>query len=217
MDKLHEAPLVISGQWQWLILCRLMHSRDAIESSLTFMSIGIHASERGAHLKRVNYDSTASVLSSRLLPETCSLLFPLWPSPERWSDTPRISRQGRRSQNLRTQIFAVLMGGTGARYWRGCVLFPIQELRPSFSPLQSQATVKCGAHAAVFAVLNSPLMEKADCPQAIILGGACILQVHWEPRVLASESGKWVDGKCPGRRTGLSTRKECQFLFTVTE
>lgn len=119
MDKLHEAPLVISGQWQWLILCRLMHSRDAIESSLTFMSIGIHASERGAHLKRVNYDYTASVLSSRLLPETCSLLFPLWPSPERWSDTPRISQPGRRSQNLRTQIFAVLMGGTGARYWRG--------------------------------------------------------------------------------------------------
>lgn len=67
--------------------------------------------------------------------------------------------------------------------------------------------VKCGAHAAVFAVLNSPLMEKADCPQAIILDGACIQQVHSELRVLASESGKWVDGKCPGRRTGLSTRK----------
>lgn len=68
--------------------------------------------------------------------------------------------------------------------------------------------VQYGAHAAVLAVLNSPLMENADCPQAIILDGACIQQVHWEPRVLASEPGKWVDGKCPGRRAGLRTRKE---------
>lgn len=149
VNKLHEAPLVISGQWQWLILCRLMRSRDAIESSLTFVSIGIHASESGAHFKGVNYDYTASVLSSTLLPETCSLLFSLWSSPTRWSDIPRMSQQVRRSQKLRTQIFAVLMGGTGDRFLRACVLLPIQELHPS-SPLQSQARAKYGVHTSVY-------------------------------------------------------------------